>query len=107
MATCPESQIRVNDKNVRITIVVQEDCTAVDISSATAYEIVFYKPDGTTSTVDASLLTDGTDGSIYYNSLADTFDQCGLWKIQAIIYYGSSSTFHSKIETFRVYSNLV
>lgn len=103
---CPQSEIRIGDANVRFLITIEEDCAAVDISMATDKKIIFQKPDGTTLEKDAEFLTDGTDGIIYYNTVDGDIDACGMWKIQAVIYIGSSSLFHSKIKSFRVYSNL-
>lgn len=103
---CAPSEIHIDDKNVRFLVTIEEDCASVDISMCTAKKIIFQKPDGTTLEKDAEFLTDGTDGIIYYNTVDGDIDICGLWKIQAVIYIGSSSLFHSKIKSFRVYSNL-
>lgn len=55
------------------------DC-GQDISAASARSIEVRKPDGTLTTWAA--IASGTD-AIRFDSLADTFDMAGVWRLQA------------------------
>ncbi len=71
------TKVYVGDTGTVITL----DC-GQDISSATARAILVRKPDGTTTSWTATV--SGTD-SISYTTLAGTFDQDGVWKLQALV----------------------
>lgn len=103
--TC-ESQIHVGDKNVDFVVTIMEDCTAIDVSTATTLTIYLKKPSGETLTKTATFVTDGTDGLIHYQSVDGDLDESGVWKIQAQVDMGSGSSYHSIIKTFKVACNL-
>ncbi len=71
------TKVYVGDTGTVITL----DCGA-DISAASARSIAVRKPDGTTTSWAA--VASGTD-SIAYTTLADTFDQSGAWRLQAVV----------------------
>jgi hypothetical protein len=85
--------------------VVDCDGTAVDISGATAKQMVFKKPSGTTLTVSADFVNTGTDGLIKYMIVDGDFSEVGTYKAQAIVTVGGY-IWHSNFESFRVYRNL-
>ena len=104
--TCA-NEIHVDDKNTRFIITISDsDCVAINISAYTTLNIIFTKPDGTIVTKTALFVTDGTDGQIYYATVAGDLDQSGVWKIQAYVGSGSSTAFSSNIKIFKVYCNL-
>jgi hypothetical protein len=73
-----------------IEFTVQEKGEIVDISSASATkQIIFKKPDATTTTKSGSFVTNGTDGKFYYTTIAGDIDQAGAWQAQAYIVTGS------------------
>lgn len=102
-----ESQIHVGNKNVDFVITITEDCTAIDISGATAKTIYFTKPSGAVLIKTALFVTDGTDGQIHYASESGDLDEGGMWKIQAFVELGSGSAYNSVIKTFKVFCNLI
>ena len=71
------TKIYVGDVGTVITL----DC-GQNISAATARAILVRKPDGTATSWAAS--ASGTN-SISYQSLAGTFDQSGVWKLQSYV----------------------
>lgn len=70
--------------NVELDI-TDEDGNVFDISTATVKQIVFVKPDQSTITVDASFVTNGSDGKIYYNVSTSILDYVGRWLIYAVV----------------------
>ena len=101
------TEIRINDVGIRFTITIEDyNGAVVDLSTATVLDIILTKPSGATLTKAGILLTDGTDGNIYFDSIAGDFDEAGYWSIQGVVEIGSSKVHHSSIKRFRVYSNL-
>lgn len=71
--------------------VLDEDGTAVDLSSATTKEIIFRDPTGAVTTQTASFFTTGTDGIITYTTQATTdIDVAGAWQLQAHVEYDTN-----------------
>lgn len=99
-------EIHVDDVGTRFLATIKdENCTVIDISTATVKNIIFQKPDGTKVTKTASFLTDGSDGKIYYDSIADDIDQRGMWQLQGYIEM-SGATWYSNTYSFKVSRNL-
>lgn len=76
----------------------------VDISSVTAMDITFVRPDDTTfvkSMPDVSLMTDGTDGLLNYLTIVTDLDMEGNWKAQAKITMPTGS-WYSGVISFKV-----
>lgn len=67
---------------VTITILKEDGVTVRDIATATTKEIIFEKPDNTTVTKTAAFTTNGSDGKIYYTTIANDIDIAGLWQLQ-------------------------
>jgi hypothetical protein len=99
MTCCNE--IHVDDIGTQFIATIEDCDGAIDISAYTPLQLTFAKPDGTTSTKTASFYTDGTDGKIYYTTIAGDIDMAGEWKIQGLV-----SGFHSSISSFTVQRNL-
>lgn len=85
--------------------ILDEDGAVVDISSATTLEMIFKKPNDTSSTVAASLFTDGTDGIMSYPTVDGDLDIAGKWKIQCFAELDTGE-WHSSILNFDVGCNL-
>ena len=101
----PANEIHQNDIGTAFTITIQDGTTAVDISTATTKKIVFKKPSGTKLTYDTAFVSDGTDGKIKYNAVADDLDEIGTYKLQSYVII-SDGTFYTDITSFKVYRNL-
>ncbi len=88
----------------RITI-VDEDGTAIDISSSSTKTVIFKKPDGTKLEKVASFVNSGTDGLLKYVTISGDLDLIGTWKIQAKVILPGGS-WYSNFKSFKVYRNL-
>jgi len=95
-------QIFVSDTGTEMRVTVTDDGVAVDLSSATEILFIFRKPDGTTLEVDGLLYTDGTDGIVYYNTVAGDIDQSGMYKLQVRVTISSGNVFSSSVGSFKV-----
>ena len=52
-----------------------------------------------------TLDSDGTDGKVYYNTIAGDLDEAGLYKLQAKVIL-PSGTYYTDIYSFKVHCNL-
>lgn len=96
---------QVNDLKVRLIITMYEDGVVLDISTATVKSIIVKKPNGTTTTYTAIFLTDGTDGKIYYDTVAGDLDSAGTYKTQGQISI-DGGVYRSSVSAFVVKCNL-
>lgn len=81
----------------------------VDISSATAFELTFLKPDKTTlvkTNPDVLFLTDGTDSLVHYVTIAGDIDLKSTWKAQLRVTMPTGRWYTSEIK-FKVSATLV
>lgn len=100
-------EIHVGAVGLVFEITVMQNCTAVDISTATTMQIYFLKNDGVTVlTKTAVFTTDGSDGKMKYVTIAGDLDQVGDWKIQGNIITPTWAT-PTSIGEFEVEKNLV
>ena len=74
------NEIHINDVGTKFLVTVTDGASAVNISSAGTKQLIFKKPSGTKLTKAAVFNTDGTDGKMYYNAIADDLDETGLEK---------------------------
>lgn len=100
-----QDEIHQFDIGTVITLTVKDGTSAVDISGASTYNLVFGKPDGTSVSQTGTFTTDGTDGKLYYTTVANDLDQCGWWKVQAIV-TNTAGTWKSDIGNFEVHRNI-
>lgn len=99
-------EIHIGDVGTRfIFTIVDCDGTVVDVSAVSNVTINFKKPDETLLSVVGTLLTDGTDGKVYYDTIAGDINQAGYWKVQGKVTF-PTGTFYSDIHKFQVFSNL-
>tara|TARA_Y100000310_G_scaffold318630_1_gene372953 strand:- start:433 stop:741 length:309 start_codon:yes stop_codon:yes gene_type:complete len=99
------NEIHINDVGTKFLVTVTDGTSAVNISSASTKQLIFKKPSGTKLTKTAVFNTDGTDGKMYYNAIADDLDETGSYKLQGKVII-SDGTFYTDITTFKVYRNL-
>jgi hypothetical protein len=99
------SEIHVNDVGTRFLATIKDDGVVVDISAASSITMVFKKPDDEIVNKTGTTLTDGTDGKVYYDTLAGDLDEAGHYKLQAKVVL-TSGTYYTDIYTFQVHCNL-
>jgi hypothetical protein len=99
------SEIHEGDVGTKLLVTITDDGSVVDISSATTLSIFIKKPNGTVLSRTGVLETDGTDGKMYYITVAGDLDKAGNYKIQAKVVLASGS-FFSSTATFKVHCNL-
>lgn len=97
-----------NDEGVDITITVEEDGAAVDISTATTKQLKFQYPDGTGVIKDGEFVTDGSDGKLKYSTEAGFLTPAGRWKVQGYFVLPTpSQKWHTSSAEFFVTEALV
>jgi len=99
------NEIHLNDIGTIFELTLMDDTVVVDVSTAITKEIIFEKPDKTTTVQTASFTTDGTDGKIRYVVISGDLDQIGSWRIQGKVTL-PTGTWSSDISKFKVYDNL-
>ena len=101
------SEIHVDDVGTRFLVTVKDDGTAVDLSTATALQLSFRKPDDQVLSRTASTFADrsSASGVMYYDSIAGDLDEAGNYKMQGKVIL-TSGTFYTDIHTFKVNCNL-
>lgn len=99
------SEIHVNDVGTRFLATIKDDGDVVDVSNASVINMIFKQPDDQIVHKAASLLTDGTDGKIYYDTVAGDLDEAGQYKLQGRVSL-PSGTYYTDIYTFQVHCNL-
>jgi len=99
-------EVRKDDIGTVFERQIKDGSTIVDISSGTALQIIFEKPDGTLVTQTAVLSGSGTDGKLRYVTLSGDLDEIGLWKWQARVTVDSGGPWKTNIRDFQVHENL-
>ena len=99
------NNIQVGAVNLLIQLAIREGYGVLDVSSATTKQLIIKKPNGVKITGDASFQTDGTDGLIYYRTVAGDLDQAGTYNVQAYIEMPSFSGYTTPT-SFQVASNI-
>lgn len=98
-------EIHVNDIGTRFLATIKDCDEVVNVSGAPYLNFTFKKPDDSLITRSASIYTNGTDGKIYYDTVAGDLDQAGLYKLQGQVAL-ASGTFYTDIYNFKVHCNL-
>ena len=99
-------EVHKNDIGTVFEITVKDGDWVVDISTATKLQITFTKPGGAKLTKTATLSGDGTNGKLFYKTVAGDLDTVGTWKIQGFLKTDTGEEWHTKISTFPVFDNL-
>lgn len=92
---------------IRLTI-VDQDGSALNVSTSTEKEILLQGPEDTAATAKTAVFyTDGSDGIIQYTTTsADDLDHEGQWQAQAYCLLSGGSVWRSSIYKFPVEANL-
>ena len=99
---------KIGDIGTKILItIVDQDSVVIDLSSSTAKNIRFRKPDGTTVIKTATFETDGTDGKIYYISETDFWDLAGSWTYEGHVIFPTTEWTTSDEETITVKARVI
>lgn len=88
-------QFSLNDLGVDLVIEITENGSVVDISTATAKELLLKNPSGTEVAKTAEFVSDGSDGKVKYTILVGDIDQTGLWEMRAKITFSPTKIFYS------------
>ena len=98
------NEIHVGDMS-RLTVTFMDGSVVVDISGASTKEICLRDPSGTSVKTGGDFTTDGSDGKLYMDAVATTFDVAGEgWERQGYVIIGGNK-FHTDVDVFRVYAN--
>lgn len=106
MTTTIPAEVRVGDQTFITITIKDEDGSPVDISGAGSIILNIRKPDGSILEREPTLVSDGTDGKVYYQVQSGEFDSSGLWKFQVILQLESGQR-SSTIVPLDVHRNLV
>jgi hypothetical protein len=99
------SELHVDNIGTRFLVTIQDDGEAVNISNASSITMVFKKPDDSIVYRSGILLTNGSDGQVYYDTISGDLDEAGLYKLQARVVM-PSGTYYTDVHTFQVHCNL-
>lgn len=95
-------EVQQDNGDTRLIITVLDaDGAPVDLSRASFIGMKIKYPDLAPRDVDASFITDGTDGKIYFTTENETLDQAGYYFLQAIVNVGNARK-TTRWGTFRV-----
>lgn len=99
------SEIHVNDIGTRFLATIQDDGEIVDISNASAILMIFKKPSDNIIYRSGTLYEGGSEGKVYYDTVAGDLDEPGLYKLQGRVSI-PSGTYYTDIYSFQVSCNL-
>jgi len=99
------SEIHVNDIGTRFLATIKDCGDIVNISNASVISMTFKKPSDTVIYRSGTLLTNGADGKVYYDTVAGDLDEPGLYKLQGRVAL-PSGTYYTDIYSFQVSCNL-
>jgi hypothetical protein len=98
-------EIHQNDIGTRFILTVKENNNVIDLSTASQIDLIFKTPSKSVFTRTASLLNNGADGKIFYDTIQDDLSEVGMYKIQAKVFF-LNGTFNSVVHSFQVHCNL-
>lgn len=103
-----DNGIHVGDVGTQFTLTITDanNVSAVfDISAATLLQMTFVRGDGTSITVTASFVTNGTDGKMQYVSILGDIAVSGNWQVQGYIVLPKGK-WHTSTAKFKVFDNI-
>jgi len=100
MANEGVERVHVGDVGTRFIVTIN-----IPIDSATTKEFIFKPPLAAAFTRPGSLLGDGTDGVMYYDTTSADLLEPGPWRLQAHI-VTPSGEWHTEVGLFTVLRNL-
>lgn len=100
-------EIHVDDYGWTIYIDVKDqDENPSDLTLVESVQVSFFKSNNVGPVLrDASFVTDGSDGKIYYTVQDGDIDEPGTWQMQVVV-TASSYVLRSNIVKFKVFRNL-
>ena len=97
---------QVNDAGIQLIVqFVDQDNVIIDLAGASALKIKIGSPDGNTTDKSAALLTDGTDGKIFYTTSSSDLTEAGYYEIQGQASIGGS-VFSTRVGILQVNANV-
>jgi hypothetical protein len=100
------NEVHLYDIGTVFELTLKDGAAAADISAFTTRKFRFQRPSGDCEIVDATFVTDGTDGKLEYTTVSGDIDETGMWNLQARITDGSGNRFHSEVVEFEVFTNI-
>lgn len=97
--------IQVGATNLLVELEIRNEYAPLNISGATTKNIIIEKPNDTIITASGSFTTDGTDGLLYYRTVAGDLDQAGTYNVQAYLVLPDFVGYSTPV-SFTVYANL-
>lgn len=106
MAETPDPQIHVGDVGTELRFpVTDEEGGVVPLAGYLSLTVYVYRPDKVTLTRTGQLLSDGSDGLLYYRTQAGDLAVPGLYKFQAVVTL-PGGTWHTQVTSRMVKGNL-
>lgn len=99
--------IQIGTVGAQLIVTVVDEFTKkpINISNATALQIVLKRPDNVDLFLTASFVTNGADGQIQYITANGDLSLAGIWRIQGI-YQINGHVKYTSIDNFTVLYNL-
>lgn len=99
------AEIHIDDEPILRATVKDQDGTVVNIAAATGMQIIIKKPSAVSVARTAILTTDGLDGKMEYQTVANELDETGEWQRQGKVVL-AGKPFSSDLFLFPVEANL-
>ena len=99
------SDIQVGAIGLTLKLTIKEKGSVTDLSQTSVKKIVIKRPDNSILTYDATFFTDGTDGIVYYTTVAGDINTAGTYSVQGYFVFSTFTGF-STISQFVVNANL-
>ena len=99
------NEVHLGDVGTLFEVTIEDNGSVVDISLATTKEIIFKQHNSGLLVVDATFVTDGTNGKLKYSFVSGDCDVAGVWKIQGEVILPGGE-WSSDIDEFVVHGNL-
>lgn len=98
--------IQTGDVGVILKVtLLDENNSPINLGEATVLQFLIEKPDKTMVTGTGQLVNDGTDGQVFYSTLAGDLNQTGTYRYQVYFEVGPLKK-HSDVGKFKVLPNL-
>ncbi|MHC4300946.1 MAG: hypothetical protein ACYS7Y_27035 [Planctomycetota bacterium] len=101
-----KNEIHVGDIGTKFEATFKDDTTVVDISAATTKELIFRFPGADAAAKAGTFSTDGTDGKLYYLTVASDLASKGTLRVQGHI-ITPGGEWYSDIKEYEVHANLL
>lgn len=89
--------VQKNGIGIKFLATIVEDGALKPLQSATVKKMLFKKPSGATLEKTAEFETDGSDGKIYYITVAGDLDESGArWEVQGYVVYSGVEVYSEK-----------